>query len=377
MKFPTTTPVIKILLLGFVVSCLLTNSSNNLRFVTGQEQDSDGFAEINTDGSAGNDVSVIDIIPVCDDSREDNDRTVPNTMFTIYPSDKLIVSSYPPNLVSVSFVEDDDFNTIMKFSWSDGAYAGYPEGGVKIGIPADDTQLRRVDVDGGMFVQIEDGFVYLTDLNISGSSTLWATFGQLNSASNTINVQVDGASEATVDSIGPLGLVRAVGASVVNIKAPSIKEIDMNDSSKLFLEGNIFGGSMDGGSTVEATGSVEGGFLELDGGSTIKLGETGCSSGSICENDSSSICKDFQDNINSATIDSYAYAQPYTKQGTNTCTFASGSELIFNSNGDGGISIQSDSSSSGGPRVGIATLSIFIATSFAGSIIYVIISLVL
>jgi hypothetical protein len=108
-------------------------------------------------------------------------------MFTIYPSDTLTVSSHPPNLVSVSFDEDDDSNTIIKFSWSDGAYEGYPEGGVKIGIPADDTQLNRVDVDGGMFVQILDGFVYLTDLNVSGSSTLWATFGQLNSASNTIN----------------------------------------------------------------------------------------------------------------------------------------------------------------------------------------------
>jgi hypothetical protein len=84
-----------------------------------------------------------------------------------------------------------------------------------------------------------------------------------------VNVQVDGASEATVDSIGPLNLVRAVGASVVNIKAPSIKEININDSSKLLHEGNIFGGSVDGGSSVKVTGSVEGGFLELDGGSTI------------------------------------------------------------------------------------------------------------
>jgi len=355
-----------------------------------QAIDNDGFTEISImDNTAAmmDDISFIDIIPVCvGNGNGGGDTTVPNTMFTIYPSDTVTVSSYPANLVSVTIDNSGGANsgsggTTMKFAWGDGAFDGGSSpggGGVKIGIPVSTSSnsLKRVDVDGGMMVQILDGFSQMETLNVMGASKMWGTFYQLNSYGNEISLSVDGNSEAIVDSTGPLGEVRVGGASVVKTKAPSIDDIDVNGSSKLVTEGNIAGGSVDGGSTVKATGAVIGGFLEVEGGSKIRLGLNGCDNGSVSESDATSSCKDFDD----VTVDAYAYTQEYTMSGDGTCTFSGASGLLGVGGGVVGVAeatASSDSSSGSNSSITIGTCSVIIATIFAATSIFLLISSVL
>jgi len=102
--------------------------------------------------------------------------SVPNTMFTIFPSDNdkdgssggggVTVETSPANLFTVKneWYEYSDFGGSLIFEWNQNVSSIATYGGVRIGVPSD--QLLKVSVGDGHNVQILDGFTNITSLRV-------------------------------------------------------------------------------------------------------------------------------------------------------------------------------------------------------------------
>ncbi|OEU07002.1 hypothetical protein FRACYDRAFT_252635 [Fragilariopsis cylindrus CCMP1102] len=151
-------------------------------------------------------VVVIRIIPKCTWGSQADIMTVPNTMFTIFPSEKgrgVSVETSPPNLVTISTLDENglDDNGLdsngfarpgrllgiyLNFEWNTDVSSTATSGGVRIGVPPD--QLQSVLVTGNN-VQILDGFTNITSLDVEkAGSILRASLTSLSSNSTELEL---------------------------------------------------------------------------------------------------------------------------------------------------------------------------------------------
>ena len=134
-------------------------------------------------------IVVIRIVPKCTWGSESDVMTVPNTMFTIFPSEEgkgVTVETSPPNLVTISTLDENglDDNGLdsngfarpgrllgiyLNFEWNTDVSSTATSGGVRIGVPPD--QLQSVLVTGNN-VQILDGFTNITYLNVRNAGSI-------------------------------------------------------------------------------------------------------------------------------------------------------------------------------------------------------------
>jgi len=104
--------------------------------------------------------------------------SVPNTMFTIFPSDNdkdgssggggVTVETSPANLFTVT--NDLYYEGSLSFEWNQNVSSIATYGGVRIGVPSD--QLLYVSVGDGHNVQILDGFTNITSLNVNDDGSI-------------------------------------------------------------------------------------------------------------------------------------------------------------------------------------------------------------
>jgi len=120
-------------------------------------------------------INWINIDPSCDSC------SVPNTIFTIFPSNKgdgVTVETSPANLVTATNNKHGGNN--LSFEWNtDVSFTATSGGGVRIGIPSD--QLQRVSVGEGHNAQIVDGFTTLRSLHAWDGSSVRASMMSLSS----------------------------------------------------------------------------------------------------------------------------------------------------------------------------------------------------
>jgi hypothetical protein len=275
----------------------------------------DGFTPIDGDFSP---VEIITISPQCPSNEK---TTYPKAMFTIMPSTVAYVSSYPANLVTPVVS-----GSVLEFEWNDTVAKGAENGGVRIGLPPD--QFNELSLNYALTAQILSGFTSGPTLRVDGASTLKAT---LTSSPNSVfSLDVNGASTAHVIS-NVQGSARSDGASTVKVQAPSLSSIVSNGASKLEVDGNVDGGSVDGASTIFVTGDISG-SLSINGASTINANTI---SGSINSDGASAVNAASCDNVKSGTTSSCKIkgppsvnvdASPFGAISTNTCEC---SEIVF------------------------------------------------
>jgi len=183
----------------------------------------------------------------------------PFTMWTIMATNGVEVHSDPANLVSVSINSGK-----LSFEFNETVASSATSGGIRIGMPA--GQLESVTVESASNAQILDGFEKVTEISVSGASTLAATF--TSSAAGSLELRVDGASTTNIQSNIILMGGSINGASTANVQAPSYDDINVNGASTLRVDGTIGGGSVNGASTVTATGDIKS-SISANGASTI------------------------------------------------------------------------------------------------------------
>jgi len=88
-------------------------------------------------------------------------------MWTIEPSDRVTVSTNPPDLLTVKI---NGMGRMLSFSWNKEIASTATGGGVKIGFP--NNQLGLVNVASSSTMQILDGFKEIGSIEVSESSVL-------------------------------------------------------------------------------------------------------------------------------------------------------------------------------------------------------------
>ena len=157
-------------------------------------------------------------------------QDVPNTLFTIQPSDNAEVSSSPPNLVTASVSGNR-----LSFSWNPDVAATASEAGVIIGLPA--ANLQSVSIANERRVQILDGFTSVTGITVTNQSVLNAML-----VSNEATYSVDVSNQSTVDikSTSPASSVR------------------VNNQSPVSIDGDVVSGTVTNQSPFTVTGDISG-----------------------------------------------------------------------------------------------------------------------
>jgi len=219
-----------------------------------------GITEINID------------LPSCNDSAIDAGSTVPDTMFTIYPSnegDGVTVETSPANLFIVKI---DEYDGGLVFEWNQPVSSTATSGGVRIGIPSD--QLSRVDVVNGHTVQIEDGFTSIQHLHVDTNSILRASimnsspcdYNSLTECSLTQLRLANHGGQMLIETNVPVSSFRGTGGGKSWVETPISHNVFYvtGEGSELSIKGDVDGSkSLNGGlvkfgAQLTVTGSVTG-----------------------------------------------------------------------------------------------------------------------
>jgi len=193
-------------------------------------------------------------------------KTIPNTMFTIYPSDSVEVSSDPPNLVIVNGGQD-----VLKFVWNEDVSQTVTKAGIKIGIPA--GQLKSVTVMGDIPAQVLDGFTALNEVTIFGDSRFTATTSS--SEASSVDISIVGDAFFSMLSNVNITNINITGDSTVNVETPEVENVMVIGDAGLNVNGNV--------GSVEAIGDF---YLTITGDITeaVKIIGDGEFNGASCEN---------------------------------------------------------------------------------------------
>jgi len=233
----------------------------------------DGFTSI-----AGDDYGSVESVNINLRCPTNQNIQLPNLVFTITPGDAASVSSSPPNVVYTA-VKDG----VLSFTGYNPEAAGKSGGGVQITLPAD--SLKKVTIDGSNAAQVRNGFTSLEHIQASGKSYLRVT--ATTSSTSEVNLDVDGSS-TVVELVSNVNLVTTTGItgqSIVRVKTPLFKDVNVGKQALLSIDGGIDGGTVQGSSTVTVSGDISGAVSARDR-STINAGDI---SGTVSAGDRSSI----------------------------------------------------------------------------------------
>ena len=193
-----------------------------------------------------------------DISCDGKSSSVPNTMFTIFPSkdgNGVTVETSPANLVTVREDEYGDFG----FKWNPTIASTATSGaGVRIGYPS--SQLKEVWVHDGYNVQIVDGFTNITRVTVEKDSILHASMTSLVSTELEL-INYGGQMYVETNVPVTVGSVNRGGQSWV--KTPSYNDIYVWDDAKLSIIGDVdvrnkFLSSVSDDSQLTVTGTITG-----------------------------------------------------------------------------------------------------------------------
>lgn len=173
-------------------------------------------------------------------------KNIPNTMFTIQPSDSADVSSLPPNLVTTS-VQDG----VLSLAWNADVASTASEGGVIIGLPA--ANLGSVSIASQKTAQILDGFTSLKEVQVQSQSTLTATIKSSTQhtdlavkGQSTVNIVADAVNSASVSQ-----------QSEVNLQSSSaVEKFSVANQSNLNVNGGVVSGTVTSQSDLAVTGDI-------------------------------------------------------------------------------------------------------------------------
>jgi len=192
-------------------------------------------------------------------------KNVPNTLFTIFPSDdgSVTVETSPANLFTAK--TEGDVNYLV-FDWMRDVASTATSGGVRIGIPPD--QLKRLWVYEGNTVQVLDGFTSINELLTLGTnSTIHALM--TSSISTRFELKNEGGQMYIGTNVNvSAGWVYKGGSTWV--KTPSFNRILISDEgSKLYIKGDVdFTDSEKGdlaiGAQLKVTGAITGTINSYD-----------------------------------------------------------------------------------------------------------------
>eukprot|EP00986_Skeletonema_menzelii_P013474 scaffold7888_cov117-Skeletonema_menzelii.AAC.4 len=201
-------------------------------------------------------------------------QDVPNTRFTIQPSDNAEVSSSPPNLVTASVSGNR-----LSFSWNPDVAATASEAGVIIGLPA--ANLQSVSIDSERWVQILDGFTSVTGITVRNQSVLKAML-----VSNEATYSVDVSNQSTVDikSTSPASSVRVYNQSPVSIDG-DVVSVRVSNQSPVSIDGDVVSGTVTNQSPFTVTGDISGNVS----GSNLSSIRVGTISGQVSISGQSSV----------------------------------------------------------------------------------------
>jgi len=192
----------------------------------------------------------------------DGKSSVPNTMFTIFPStdgNGVTVETSPANLVTVDLDEYGYFGFEWNTTISSTATSG---GGVRIGVPAD--QLNVVWVHDGYNVQIVDGFTNITEVTVEEDSILHASMTSL--ISTKLRLTSYG-GQLYVKTNVPVTWGNIYNGGQSWVETPSYNDISVRDDSKLSIKGDvdvrnsILGAEVSDDSQLTVTGTITGNIV--------------------------------------------------------------------------------------------------------------------
>lgn len=193
-------------------------------------------------------------------------QTIPNTIFTIFPSENAEVSSSPANLVTATVSDGGS----LSFQWNELIASSASGGGVRIGLPT--GQLIALSLGGVYTAQILDGFTSLKNIQVSGVSNLKATF--TSSEASAINLDVTGVSTVNMVSNVKVRTPEIAGSSTARVETPECEVVNVSGTAKLFVKGNIGGGIVSGTGQVTVTGDITG-TLHTGGVATVNAASCG------------------------------------------------------------------------------------------------------
>lgn len=195
---------------------------------------------------------------------------IPKVMYTLEPSEEVVVATSPADLVTV-----DNRQGELHLTWNtEVAKSATSGGGIYIAVPA--TQLNSVSVSSDAQAQLLDGFKSLTSIKVSSDAkffgTLWAgNTTTSNLAPLSVSVSSDGRAtmvtdaplvDVSVSSDGHLQL--ATSASLQTLKVSSDGQVQVKAETVENVRG-----SSDASITLEATSRV--GFVRLSSDAEMKL----------------------------------------------------------------------------------------------------------
>jgi len=231
-------------------------------------------------------ISEISIDPSCSYNAVDNVmNSVPNTMFTIFPSDNndedgitnngsgnnnggVTVETSPANLVTVRY----EYGTLY-FEWNTDVSSIATYGGVRIGVPS--NQLLNVRVRGGHIVQILNGFTKINTLDVMHTNAaIYASFNTTVVTTSTFLELNNFGGYMYVKTNIPVDYSYIQGGGQSYIETPSYNLIEVSGvDSKLHINGDVdvnsYSSSQDGGSISDnaqltVTGKIIGTITSRD-----------------------------------------------------------------------------------------------------------------
>ena len=290
----------------------------------GSAQDEADFSPISTD--VPQTATGINVSPSCEGSDK-----VPNTMFTIEPSDSdmISVTTNPADLVVVSISSGGD---MLEFSFNPAVAGNADKGGIIVKFPAD--KLNQVQVEASNRAQVLDGFTNLMSLTAESSSFLQVSATNLNADLESISVTLKSSATCTMKSNLPMSGLDLSSSGSLTVEADLIGNGNRIESSAILkMKGNIDGqvnmrasgtatidGSILPGSEVEVTSSSELSVGDIAG--NVKAVSSGTVMASGCVNvqtESSGECREGQ--VGTVTVE----VEPLslTQQGSFRCTMSS------------------------------------------------------
>jgi len=184
-----------------------------------------------------------------------SDGSVPNTTFTIFPSDEgdgVFIETSPANLVTVG---DSFGGKYFNFQWDTDVASSASSGAVRIGIPSD--QLQEVWVYDGHNAVISDGFTDITYLVSSGADSILRA--EMTSTNSTTSLTLDnfGGEMYIETNIPDTVTVRGFGyEGVSSVQSLSSSDFYVEyDGSELTIEGHDDGADADADADSKKKGS--------------------------------------------------------------------------------------------------------------------------
>lgn len=192
-------------------------------------------------------------------------QRIPNTIFTIMPSEIIEISSHPAYLVTASFGRRNS----LSLDWNTEVSATASGGGVRIRLPA--HKLSSLRVGNGTSAQVLDGFTSVKKIDISRASSLKATF--TSSGARSIMLIASGASSCSMLS-GAIAGCDVSDNSTVSVQTPVVERVRLSGCSGLNVKGNVSSGFVAGCSQLKVTGCIAG-AISVSGTSILKASSCG------------------------------------------------------------------------------------------------------